>query len=351
MKNIELNQKVKFPKGKQKDFLEQAALRLNVKKPELARIAEICSRTLFDWEKEKYNMSLLSLKKICEKLGKKQPESMRVLPAYWSLEKARVLGGKKYAALYGSPGTLEGRIKGGIASQVRFMSDPGYAKRIGLKSRKTIRYPAKSSLLAEFIGIMLGDGGVRSDYQITISFNGKKDRAYAAYIRKTAKKLFGISSTLYIRKEKGRADIVITGRNLVEFLQKMGIKKGNKVKNQVSIPKWIFERNEYQRACLRGLFDTDGCIYQHAYTVGGKRYRYVKMCFRNYSAPILVSLARILRHLGFCPKVDKKHKSLYLHKPIEVSEYFSKIGTSNPRYRDKHSKFFSTKIGRLGRVA
>lgn len=351
MKKTNLQQRARFQSGGQRKFLEKCLLEVNMKRSELAHMANIHPRTLFDWQREKYSMNLSSLKSICEKLNKGQPRNVKILPAYWSLEKACKLGGQKYAELYGSPGTADGRRKGGIASQHKFMSDPNYAEKMKFILRKRIRYPARSPLLAEFVGIMLGDGGFRNDYQITVSFNGKKDRAYAANIRKMAKRLFGISSVLYIREENGRADIVITARNLVEFLQKIGIKKCNKVKNQIDVPKWIFTRKEYETACLRGLFDTDGCIYQHRYSVSGKKYRYIKMCFRNYSIPILISLEKILKHLGFSPALDIKHKSVYLNNPIEVKKYFTRVGTSNPRYYNRYIRFFSKKIGRLGEVA
>lgn len=343
MAKVKLGSRVKFSNGKQNKFLEQVLFGLNMKKSELARISSVCCRTLFDWRREKYNMSLYSLKMICEKLDTDLPKNIKILPEYWSLEKARRLGGRRYAELYGSPGTVEGRRKGGIRSQSKFRTDPVYARKVRSRLRKAIKYPVNSSLLAEFIGIMLGDGGIRNDYQITISFNGEKDRAYAVLIQRMAKRLFGISSVLYIRKESGKADIVITARNLVEFLQKKGIKKGDKVKNQVDTPRWIFERKEYRAACLRGLFDTDGCIYQHSYTVNDKRYSYIKMCFRNYSIPILLSLRRILKNLGFHPALDIKHKSVYLHRPSEVDEYFLKVGTNNPRYYNKYNIFSQRK--------
>ncbi len=351
MINIKQNQRVRFPRGEQTEFLNKALLDLDMKKYELAKTANVCSITLFDWKREKYNMDLSSLEMICKKFNLDLPGNIEVLPEHWSLGKACRLGGKRYAELYGSPGTLESRRRGGLRSQARFVSDPDYAKKMRFKLRKEIKYPAKSPLLAEFIGIMLGDGGVRNDYQIAVSFNGKEDQAYAIYIRCVAKKLFGISSTLYIRKEKGHADIVVTAINLIEFLQKLGIKKGNKVRNQVDVPEWVFERKEYQAACLRGLFDTDGCIYQHKYDVDGKQYSYVKMCFRNYSIPILMSVEKILKNIGFHPALDTKHKSVYLNRPSEVNKYFLSVKTSNPRYYNKYKRFFSSKIGHLGRVA
>ncbi|MFH0732895.1 MAG: LAGLIDADG family homing endonuclease [Candidatus Omnitrophota bacterium] len=269
------------------------------------------------------------------------------MPTQLDINHARSLGGRRYVELYGPPGTIESRRKGGLAVQAKLRTDPEFARRAKLQLRKKIKYPQKSSALAEFIGIMLGDGGIRNAHQITISFDAKKDQDYVVYLQNLIKGLFGISSTLYIREKKGRADIVVTSTNLIEFLEKMGIKKGNKVVNQIDVPNWIFESKKYQAACLRGLFDTDGCIYQHRYAINDKRYRYIKMCFRNYSFPILVSVKRMLENLNFNARLDKKQKSVYLHSPSEVSRYFLKIRTNNPGYRNKYNKFFSEKIGRL----
>ncbi|MFH1504730.1 MAG: hypothetical protein ABIH08_05035 [Candidatus Omnitrophota bacterium] len=156
--------------------------------------------------------------------------------------------------LYGTLGTLESRRKGGVASQKKFREDSIYAKKVGFILRKKVKYPDKSSLLAEFTGIMVGDGNVRGDYQIAIAFNGKKDQDYAPHIQGMIKKLFSIQSSRHMRKENGGADIVVSGKNLVEFLERLGIKKGNKAANQINIPNWIFEHREYQIACLQGFF-------------------------------------------------------------------------------------------------
>ena len=350
MQEVKLNSRVKFSENGQKRFLDEALSALKIDIAGLAKATHVCDRTVRDWKREKSNMDFASLFLICSKTNTRFPKGIKVLPPYWSTKKASKLGGRRHAELYGSPGTPEGRRKGGINSQRKFKSDPFHAKRVGLLLRKKITYPKKSAVLAEFIGIMLGDGGVSNDHQITVSFNGEKDRYYALYIQRIIEDLFGITSTRCIRMEEGRANIVVTGKNLIEFLEKMGIKKGNKVKNQVDVPEWIFEHKEYQVSCLRGLFDTDGCVYQHSYEVKSKQYRYVKMCFRNYSIPILESLKKMLGNLGFNARLDKRQKAVYLHSPREVKKYISKVGTNNPRYKERYIEFFSKKIGRLGRV-
>lgn len=335
--------RAKFDRGSQRKFLDDVMKRTGLKLGQAARLCNVCSRTFRDWRREKYRISYNALSKLCEASKLSVPKDIEILPDYWSVKKAAHLGGIRYVELHGNPGTLEGRRRGGTTTQNKFKKDPTYAKKIGFILRKNIKCPDKSPLLAEFIGMMIGDGGIRNNYQITISFNGEKDRDYAIYIQRMVKNLFGISSTEYIRKQKGAADIVVTSRNLVEFLEKTGIKKGNKVLNQINIPNWVFECEEYQSASLRGLFDTDGCVYQHNYTVRGKKYSYAKMCFRNYSLPVLLSLKKILENLGFHPTIDRRQKSVYLHSFSEVNKYFLEIGTSNPRYYNRYNKFLSKK--------
>jgi hypothetical protein len=38
----------------------------------------------------------------------------------------------------------------------------------------------------------------------------------------------------------------------------LGLPIGNKLKNSVEIPRWIFKKKRYLMKCLKGLFETDG---------------------------------------------------------------------------------------------
>lgn len=338
MQEVKLNSRVKFPENKQRQFLDEALLTLNTNISGLAKIAQACDRTVRDWRREKYNIDFYSLFLICYKISTSFPKDINVLPPYWSTKKASKLGGRRVIELYGNPGTPEGRRRGGLNTQRKFQSDPACAKKVGIKLRKEIKHPHKSEHLAEFIGIMLGDGCVCSPYQVSVAFNGQIDREYARYVQQLINNLFGISSTMQIRKDSS-ANIIISAINLVKFLEKVGIKKGNKVANQVDIPDWIFEKKEYQIGCLRGLFDTDGCVYKHNYRVGGKLYSYLKMSFRNYSVPLLKSIKQMSEHLGLHPVIDTKHQTVYINRAKEVKKYFLDIKTSNPRYLEKFNKF------------
>ncbi len=84
--------------------------------------------------------------------------------------------------------------------------------------RKKIKHPKPSELLAEFIGIFLGDGSFGTKYQIVISWNHKCEQDYAKHIQKMVRKLFGLESRIRIRKEYGSAEIVISSSNLVDCI-------------------------------------------------------------------------------------------------------------------------------------
>jgi len=342
--------RVKFKGHRQSEFLKEITRRTSLSSEEAAKLCNVCGRTFRDWKRGKYQMDYDALSKLCKASKTPVPKDIEKLPEFWSVKKAASLGGKRRFELYGAPGTIESRRKGGLNSSRRFSLNPEWAKEKGFVIRKQIKCPDKTSLLAEFIGMMIGDGGVRNKYQITISYNWKEDHAYAVYIQKIVKNLFGISSIKYIREKLGSADVIVTSKNLIEFLESKGIKKGNKVVNQINIPDWIFESKKYQIACLRGLFDTDGSIYQHNYTVNRKKYRYIKMCFSNCSLPVLASIKRMLENLNFHPIIDKRQQGAYLNRPFEVDRYFLEAGTNNPRYYSRYKKFFSQKIGRIGEV-
>jgi hypothetical protein len=60
----------------------------------------------------------------------------------------------------------------------------------GFKFRKAIVKPEPSSLLAEFLGIMLGDGGV-GPHQITITLNPITAADYADFVVDVIVQMFG----------------------------------------------------------------------------------------------------------------------------------------------------------------
>jgi len=120
---------------------------------------------------------------------------------------------------------------------------------------KTFNKPKASDELAEFIGIMLGDGHA-DKFQISITLNSIADANYIHFVINLCKGLFKHIPRV-LKRKKGNAKVIYYyGVNLVKYLVSLGLIPGNKVKNQVGVPSWISDNFNYKVACLRGLMDT-----------------------------------------------------------------------------------------------
>ncbi len=344
--------RIKFKKGLQSKFLSSCFDRSGLSWIEIAKKIEISQRTLLDWRREKYTISQKALEKLVKLAGKslKIPQ-YTALPDYWSIEKAAKIGGKVTAEKYGGPGTPEGRKKGGEISQKKRKLFPELYSNCNL--RKIISIPRKSSALAEFIGIFLGDGGFSNDFQIAISFNRINGQNYYEKVEKLIENLFGIKSVVYKLSSpvsKNVIRLVVSSVELVEFLEKNKIKKGNKVRNQVDVSNWIKKNAKYSKDCLRGLIDTDGGVYYHQHSNGKWESFNIGLCFTNKSKPLLAFVEKVLISEGFHPKRSWSGDNIFLHREAEVLQYERKIGFTNVHQKKRLLEYLKLKKRKGARV-
>ncbi|MDP3732166.1 MAG: LAGLIDADG family homing endonuclease [Candidatus Omnitrophota bacterium] len=331
--------RIKLLKGQQSKLLDRIGEHYCFDWSKVAKVSNVCERALRDWRSEKYNMSYEALLRLQKIADIPIPKKKEILPEYWSARKFARKGALRRYQIYGNLGTPEGRKRGGITSQKLFRLNPEYAKSLGIRMRKDIRKPKPSIELAEFIGIMLGDGGM-TNYQINVTFNTKTDNEYGIYIRSLIKRLFNISASLVATDSDNADRIVASGINLVEFLLAKGLKIGNKVKNRVNVPRWVLNNRNYSIACLRGLVDTDGSFYHYNHKVYNKKYCNFAMCFTSYSKPLLTSVYIILKDLNFNPVMNARR--VYLHKRDDIDKYFLEIGTHNKKHLYKYKIYLDT---------
>ena len=162
--------RVKFKNDYQEKFLSTVRAKSGHGVLELSSLVKVHPRTYRHWQKGEYNMSVEAFEILKKKTGVNPNISeYTILPDYWSVKKAGRKAGLIVARKYGGPGTPEGRKKGGKVSQQMRRMNPDRYRHCNLK--KIIKRPNNSSRLAEFFGIMLGDGGINSDSQITISLH------------------------------------------------------------------------------------------------------------------------------------------------------------------------------------
>ncbi len=197
--------------------------------------------------------------------------------------------------------------------------------------------------LAEISGILLGDGGIYLDYNkkyhITISFN-KKETRYLYYVKTLIESYFYLYkwSILECRTEFFVRNISV---HVANHLIKNGLKAGNKTANEVKIPNWIFSNEEYLIRCLRGLFDTDGCIYKKF-----SKYAQIQFKFGNYGTTS--SVHRAVKKLGFFPTRIQQEKNrkfihwkFYIIRQSKIDSFFNIIKPQNEKHVIRYQKIRS----------
>lgn len=206
-------------------------------------------------------------------------------------------------------------------------TDP--TRKISYQRKRKIDLPKSSYTLAEFTGIMLGDGQIAPrNGQVCITINTITDRGYIKYVANLLENLFHTYVSYSWRKST--VTIFISSVELLKKLKKIGLSSPNKVKTQVDIPSWIFKRKKYQMGFFKGLFDTDGSIYKLRFGT--------QMALTNRSWPLLISSRRILKQLGFHPSKISSFK-IYLTRNEDLKKYFKEIGSGNPKHLRRARKF------------
>ncbi len=192
--------------------------------------------------------------------------------------------------------------------------------------RQDVSVPPPSATLAEFIGILLGDGSI-SHFQTKVTL-GSKEYSYVQYVQQLMTKLFRAQATIF-QKNTGHYEVYLGSTQITTWLLAMGLAR-NKVAAQVDVPPWIMARRELEKACLRGFFDTDGGIYALRFGV--------QISFKNRSLPLLWSLRSALLRLGYTPSAVSG-KAVYLTRREDVDRFFTEIRPANPKHVERYTAF------------
>ena len=346
IKNRRHYQRVIFPKGKQKDFLEKTQTKLNLTLKDFADSVGICTRSMTDWKREKFLISLPALKKLCQKARISLPKNIEIKDPFWYVYKGGKVGGlavyKKYGRIGGDPNVRKKKWYEWWEKEGKFKKHPI------INVCTPINIPQKSPELAELVGIILGDGSI-ARRQITITLHRLDDRYFVEYIKNLFKKLFKINVAVYKGKEDNTISVVASRVELVRFMVNTGLKIGGKVKQQVGVPAWIEESECFIKSCLRGLFDTDGCFYTDKHLYKDKTYLNCGMNFTNRSLPILFFFKTKLEQFGFHPTHNTKY-SIFLRRENEIMKYFQIVGSSNSKYLEKFEEYFKNRHGEVPKL-
>lgn len=242
--------------------------------------------------------------------------------------------------LYGNPGTPEGRRKGGLRSLESHRKNKS-----GFNILRKVSFPKYSRALAELFGIIAGDGHI-GEYQILVTTNSKTDREHALHIKNLAEHLFKIPVSIRYRTDKNACVVIISSKEVCRLLTEHGLKRGNKIHAGLSVPFWIRDNKSYRLSFVRGLFDTDGCVYIDTHSIRGRRYQNVGMNLSNRCPSLLAEFKDVLMSVGLHPTQATAH-AIFLRKKQDIQTYFDMIGSSNPKHLRKVKQYFSETNGRV----
>ncbi len=191
-------------------------------------------------------------------------------------------------------------------------------------------------MLAEFIGILLGDGCIyETNYGIGI-ICGEIDGDYIhSYVPALIRGLFRKKPRIDRIKDKGVSiRCYFYSKSIAQFLvETFGIPTGKKLEEKLKIPTIFYEHNQLLKACIRGLIDTDGGVHRH-------HENSIQLQFANRSESLVESLQRALEYLGYTPSISYREPrdtyNVYLFGE-EVEKYLEEIGSSNPKNQVKYS--------------
>lgn len=310
-------------------------IELAEKKYSVEKIAQICScspRTIRDWRREKFDMQLACAQSLSKHVRTPLPKNIIIRDRYAHVQRAGRKGARVTIARYGHMPIDEQHRK---AQWQKWWKKVGQFRQPPQFKAKGTHKPGKSVELAEFIGTMMGDGGL-SKYQACITLHHIDDREYINFIAKRIRKLFHIQPALYHLPKKSVYNIVVSRSEIVKYLHALGLPIGNKVRQEFDIPDWIRKNRKFAIACVRGLVDTDGSVFTHSYTVKGKLYSYKKLSFCSRSKPLQHSVARILTDVGMRARISGY--DVCLDSIADMEKYFALIGSNNPKHLKRYAR-------------
>ncbi|MFH1587438.1 MAG: LAGLIDADG family homing endonuclease [Candidatus Diapherotrites archaeon] len=197
-----------------------------------------------------------------------------------------------------------------------------------------------SNDLCEFIGALIGDGYTNRGVIVGICGHNELDKSYFKYLNRNAKSLFGLDGSLIKKKNKNANDMRFYSKNLYDMLtNRFEFPKKRKTEN-IKIPGEIMNSDESLIfSTIRGIFDTDGCIFFDRRRAYSKPYP--RITLQIVSVPLINQLVKILGKYFVVsnrnyPGRNAYYLEIYGHEQFE--KWMNLIGFSNERHLNRIEK-------------
>jgi len=195
-----------------------------------------------------------------------------------------------------------------------------------------------STATAEFVGICLGDGHLNRYY---LAIFGDKIRD-TAYLQHHVKPLMKNVLKLNPKLKTNRSDenyLLVNSAAATRTLNRLGLPYGDKIRNHARIPKWVYRRKSLLEACLRGLFDTDGCVYgfKRSTPLGGSK-AIISYEFGSGSL-IPKDVYKALRQLGYQPRMTPHRNECRLARNKDIIRFMKQIKPANRKHQANFTRW------------
>ncbi len=341
------NERIQFPKGKQKEFIKYAKESSNLTWNDFSKKLEIKYNTIQNIFKENYRISEDKFNEICQFVN---------IDSKYAIKKFK---GKKvnWNNLMALAQIKNKRIVGKSINKTSKTKILFNNKNINLNCSKIILskkdienkliLPSKiTPLLAYETGTSLGDGCLPTrgkSYRLKGNINDEQEY-YKNTIKPMFKELYNIDVNL-----KNYSSVIgfeLYSKTLINFKNEIiGLPIGSK--KDIKIPE-IFKINNKKLLCslISGLFDTDGSLYFRSQ--GKNKNYYPVLTIATISKKLAKNVSEILKMLGFnnniyqTTKITKRTPNkLYMVRMYgyENFQLFKKIiGTKQPKNLNKIKK-------------
>lgn len=210
--------------------------------------------------------------------------------------------------------------------------------------------------IAEFCGAAIGDGWIQSNEKsFFLAGDPNEDKEYYDFhMLPLINKILNLELKTKNFPYWKVYGISIHKKELIKKLRGFGLPTGKKV-DTAKIPKWIMKsNNKIMTAFIRGLFDTDGCVFcqkdytKYANEFNSKYHSKIRIRISSISKKLISEVFEIIDKLNIkCIKRELKrgwsnHRNnhnvyiLEINKIEDIKNFFDKEIPKNPKHITKY---------------
>ncbi len=197
--------------------------------------------------------------------------------------------------------------------------------------------------IAEFVGIMLGDGNfriypsragnkIKKQHRIKVTLDSR-NTLYRDHVIKIMKEVLNIEPRLYFHKKKNGIDIATFKKDKYYYvLNEIGLKESPKW-DHMEVPE-KYRRGALGLLVLKGIFDTDG----HLSVFNNNGLVYPRIEIRLCPSPAQEQINNILDEFKFQYKIQNLERGktrIRISGKEQLKKWFELIGSSNPIHNKK----------------